>query len=43
VQLGSKTWTFTSAGFTMSTGVVAETHLHPGVQTGPDDTGPPIT
>ena len=37
--LGGKTWSFTNAGFTMSTGSVAETHIHDdpqgGVTSGP--------
>jgi hypothetical protein len=28
IKVGSKTWTFTSSGFTWSTGIVAETHGH---------------
>jgi hypothetical protein len=42
IRAGSNVWTFSSAGFTMSTGVVAETHLHSGVTTGGGDSGPPI-
>ena len=41
--VGDKTWTLTSSGFTMSSGVVAETHLHPDVQSGTSDTGAPIS
>lgn len=47
IKAAGKTWTFSSAGFTMNNGVVAETHRH---QQGPDshgdteeDTGGPIT
>jgi hypothetical protein len=28
IKVGGKTWSFTSAGFTWSTGIVAETHDH---------------
>ncbi len=28
IKLGAKTWTFTSAGFTDSIGVIEETHIH---------------
>ena len=44
IKAAGKTWTFTAAGFTMDTGVVAETHQHlytPGTGT-PTDTGAPI-
>jgi hypothetical protein len=44
LKAGGKTWTFSSAGLTMSDGIVAETHVHlytPGTGT-PTDTGPPI-
>lgn len=34
ITVGGKTWTFTSAGFTMDTGVVAETHIHSDPQGG---------
>lgn len=30
IKVGSKTWSFTSSGFTWSTGIVAETHAHSG-------------
>jgi len=45
ITVGSKTWTFTNAGLTLSNGVVDETHVHlytPGTGT-PTDTGPPVT
>ncbi|OYV49882.1 MAG: hypothetical protein B7X10_01600 [Burkholderiales bacterium 21-58-4] len=42
IKVGGKTWTFTAAGLTISTGVVLETHVHSGVQTGGSDTGPPV-
>lgn len=44
INAGGKTWSFGSAGFTMSTGVVDETHQHeysPGTGT-PGPTGVPI-
>lgn len=44
INAAGKTWTFGSAGLTMSDGVVAETHVHqyiPG-SGAPTDTGPPI-
>ncbi len=41
IKVGSKTWTFTSAGFTWSTGIVAETHEHlPGTYVAPSGGGP---
>jgi hypothetical protein len=43
-KAGGKTWTMSSAGFTMASGVVAEFHDHlytPGTGT-PTDTGPPL-
>jgi hypothetical protein len=42
IHAAGKSWTFGAAGLVMSTGVIAETHLHGGVQGGPSDTGPPI-
>jgi hypothetical protein len=42
IHAGGNLWTFGPGGFTMSSGIIAETHLHPGVQGGPSDTGPPI-
>jgi hypothetical protein len=44
IKAGGKTWTFSSAGFTMASGMVAEFHDHlytPGTGT-PTDTGPPL-
>ncbi len=44
ITIGSDTWTFTSAGLTLSSSVVAETHEHlytPGTGT-PTNTGEPI-
>lgn len=34
IKASGKTWTFGPAGFTMSSSIVAETHIHGGVQTG---------
>lgn len=42
IHAGGNTFIFGAAGFTMSTGIVAETHLHGGVSGGTSDTGPPI-
>jgi hypothetical protein len=42
IVAGGQTWTFSAAGLTMSTGVVAETHLHGGVTTGGAETLEPI-
>ncbi len=42
IHAGGQTWTFTSMGLTLATGIVAELHAHGGVRGGPDDTGPPI-
>lgn len=42
IAAGGKAWTFTAAGLTMSSGVIAETHVHPGVTGGSSDTGGPI-
>jgi hypothetical protein len=46
IKAAAKVWTFSAAGFTMATGIVAETHIH---AQGPDshgdteqDTGQPI-
>jgi hypothetical protein len=41
IVAGGKTFTFSSAGFTMSSGVVAESHIHGGVATGSGVTGTP--
>ena len=41
IAAAGKTWTFSSAGLTMSSGIVAETHIHGGVQTGSGTTGVP--
>jgi len=41
IQAGALTWTFGPDGFTMSTGIVAETHIHGEVQTGTGVSGPP--
>lgn len=41
IYAGSLTWSFGPAGFTMSTGIVVETHLHGEVQTGTAVSGPP--
>lgn len=40
IKAGGKTWTFSAAGFTMDTGIVAETHHHSDPQGG--TTGTPI-
>lgn len=42
IAAGGNTWTFDSTGLTLSTGIVAETHLHGGVTTGSGDTGEPV-
>jgi hypothetical protein len=42
ITVGGKIWTFGASGFTLSTGTVAETHQHGGVEAGSSDTGPPI-
>jgi hypothetical protein len=42
IHAGGETWTFSASGFTMSSGVIAELHLHGGVAGGSSDTGPPI-
>ena len=44
ITVGADTWTFTSSGLTLSTGIVAETHEHlytPGTGT-PTNTGEPV-
>jgi hypothetical protein len=41
VTVGGKTWTFGPSGLTMSSGVIVETHIHGGVQTGAGVTGEP--
>jgi hypothetical protein len=38
IAAGGQTWTFDATGFTMSTGIVAETHVHGGVATGAAET-----
>ena len=43
ITAGGKTWSFNGSGFTMSTGVIAETHRHGGVQPGSGNSGGPIT
>lgn len=42
IHAGGKSFVFGSSGFTMSNGIVVETHIHGGVQTGSGDTGGPI-
>lgn len=42
IKAGSSTWSFAPGALTMASGVIAETHIHGGVQGGPSDTGPPI-
>jgi len=42
ITAGGKSWTFTSAGLTMSNSIVLESHLHTGVTGGSSDTGPPV-
>lgn len=42
IVTAGKTWSFTAAGFTMATGLVAETHQHGGVTTGSGNTGAPV-
>ena len=41
IHAGGHSWTFAAAGLTMSSGVVAETHIHSGVTTGSGVTGGP--
>lgn len=41
IAAGGKTWTFGSAGFTDSNGIVEETHVHGGVQSGSSMTTTP--
>ena len=42
ILVGGKTWTFTSAGLTLSNGDVVEPHVHGGVSIGGSNTGPMI-
>lgn len=42
IVAGGKSWSFGASGLTMSSGVIAELHLHGGVAGGSSDTGPPI-
>jgi hypothetical protein len=34
IKAGGQTWTFGASGLTMSSGIIAETHVHGGVQSG---------
>jgi hypothetical protein len=42
INVGGKTWTFASAGFTDDSGIVLDTHIHGGVETGTGTSGPPV-
>jgi hypothetical protein len=42
IKAGGSTWTFAPGAFTLSTGIIAESHQHGGVASGSSDTGPPI-
>jgi len=41
ITIGSKSWSFGSSGFTDDAGIVLDSHIHGGVETGSGVSGPP--